>query len=132
MKKPNPVIETYMSPFAFTIGRDQPIATAHRMMRDYAIRHLPVLDGGRLVGLVSQRDLHVVETFGDVDPNKLRVEEAMTTDVFTVTRDTPLVDAVRTMVEKKLGSAVVMEGGKVVGVFTAIDAQRALLDLLTN
>src|SRR5690606_14910197 len=98
----------------------------------YEIRHLPVLDGGRLVGIVSQRDLHIVESFGDVDPNKLRVEEAMSVDVFTVTRDTLLVDAVRTMVEETLVSAVVMEGGKVVGVFTAIDAQRALLDLLTH
>ena len=56
MKK-NPLIETYMSPFAFTIGRDQTIATAHRMMREYEMRHLPVLDGWRLVGIVSLGDI---------------------------------------------------------------------------
>lgn len=124
-----PTVSDYMSPFAQTIGREQTLSTAHRMMRDNEIRHLPVLEGGRLVGLVSQRDLHFVET-GDVNPEKIRVEEAMSTDVFTVRRDTSLVEAVEAMVNNKYGSAVVMEGGKVLGMFTAIDAQRALLHAL--
>lgn len=125
-----PTIANYMSPFVQTIGREQTLATAHRMMRDNDIRHLPVLEGGRLVGIVSQRDLHFVETLAGIDPQKIRVEEAMSPDVFTVSRDTPLVEAVETMVTNKYGSAVVIEQGKVLGVFTAIDAQRALLDAL--
>jgi len=129
-KNATPLVGHYMSPFAQTIGRDQTLATAHRIMRENDIRHLPVLEGGRLVGIVSQRDLHFVESFSDVDPTKIRVEEAMSSDVFTVTRDTLLVEAVQTMVQNKYGSAVVIEGGKVLGMFTAIDAQRALLDAL--
>lgn len=125
-------IGMYMSPFVQTIGREQALATAHQMMREHGIRHLPVLEGGRLVGIVSQRDLHFVETVAGVDPQKIQVEEAMSEDVFTVRRDTPLVEAVEKMADAKYGSAVVIEEGKVLGVFTAIDAQRALLDLLNR
>lgn len=126
----NLLVEKYMSPFAQTIGRDQTIATAHRMMRENEIRHLPVLEGGKLVGIVSQRDLHFVETLAGVDPTRIRVDEAMSQDVFTVAPETKLEEAVETMIANKFGSAVVMKGGKVLGLFTAIDAQRALLDLL--
>jgi acetoin utilization protein AcuB len=125
-------VEQYMTRGAHTIGREQTLATAHRMMREHGFRHLPVLDGGKLVGIVSQRDLHLIETLADVNPDEVRVEEAMTTEVFTVRPDAPLAEVARTMADQKLGSAVVMVGEKVVGIFTAVDAHRALADLLTK
>jgi acetoin utilization protein AcuB len=50
-------VERFMTRSPLTIGQDQPLAAAHRMMREHRVRHLPVLDGGMLVGVVSQRDL---------------------------------------------------------------------------
>jgi acetoin utilization protein AcuB len=110
------------------IGAEQSMKTAHDLMRTHEIRHLPVLHGGKLIGLLSLRDLHLVETLPDVDPETVRVEEAMTQDVYAVEPKTPLKHVVKEMVARKLGSAVVVEGTKVVGVFTTIDA----LDLLAE
>jgi acetoin utilization protein AcuB len=114
------------------IGAEQSIAAAHHLMRTNGIRHLPVLHGGKLVGVVSQRDLHFIETLRDVNPETMSVEEAMTQDVFAVSPRTPLKEAVSEMAERKLGSAVVVEGQKIVGVFTTIDALDTLADILQD
>lgn len=126
----NHPIERYMTKSAHTIGREQTLATAHRVMREHGFRHLPVLDGGKLVGIVSQRDLHLIETLADVNPDEVHVEEAMTSEVFTVAPDAPLAEVARRMADQKYGSAVVMTGNKVVGIFTAVDAERALAEVL--
>ncbi len=110
------------------IGAEQSLKVAHEVMRKHDIRHLPVLHGGKLIGLLSLRDLHLVETLPNVDPELVRVEEAMTQDVYAVEPKTPLKQVVSEMAARKLGSAVVVEGSKVVGVFTTVDA----LDLLAE
>jgi acetoin utilization protein AcuB len=110
------------------IGAEQSMKSAHDLMRAHEIRHLPVLHGGKLIGLLSIRDLHLVETLPGVDPETVRVEEAMTQDVYAVEPKTPLKQVVKEMAARKLGSAVVVEGTKVVGLFTTIDA----LDLLAE
>ncbi len=112
------------------IGAEQSIAAAHHLMRTNGIRHLPVLHGGKLVGVVSQRDLHFIESLRDVNPEEVSVEEAMTQDVYAVTPRTPLKEIVTEMAERKLGSAVVVEGQKVVGVFTTVDALDTLAGIL--
>lgn len=112
------------------IGDEQSLRTAHELMQRYGIRHLPVLHGGKLTGVVSLRDLHLVETLRDVDPATVSVEEAMTQDVYTVGPKTPLKEVVKEMADRKLGSAVVVEGTSVVGVFTTVDALDVLADLL--
>ena len=71
-----PTIDQFMTRAPHTIGYHQTLATAHRMMRELSIRHLPVLDGGKLVGILSQRDLHFIETLKDVDPDEVPVSEA--------------------------------------------------------
>lgn len=119
-----------MSRTPLTIGRDQPMSEAHRLMRAHAIRHLPVLHGGRLVGLVSDRDLHLVETLRDVDPEKVTVEEAMSPEPYVIAPEQPIDAVVTAMAERKLGSAVVMRQREVLGIFTTIDALHAFAAVL--
>jgi acetoin utilization protein AcuB len=119
-----------MSPCVHSIGKDQTLATAHSMMRKWQIRHLPVLEGGKVLGLLSLRDLQWVETLRDVDPSKVSVVDAMTPDPYVITPDADLRSVVVEMATRKLGSALVARGSKVVGIFTTIDALRALLELL--
>jgi acetoin utilization protein AcuB len=121
-----------MTPTPHLIGAEQSMAAAHAVMRTNGIRHLPVLHGGKLVGVVSQRDLHFIESLEDVDPDDVRVEEAMTQDVYAVPPRTPLREVVSEMAERKLGSAVVVDGQKIVGVFTTVDALDTLAGLLAE
>jgi acetoin utilization protein AcuB len=122
-------IREYMSKAPLTIGRRQTLTTAHELMRGRRVRHLPVLEAGKLVGVVSQDDLHFLESLKDVEPDEVLVEEAMSADPYWVSATTPLSEVARTMARGKLGSTVVVDGGKVVGVFTATDALKILASL---
>ena len=121
-------IADYMTTSPHSIGSDQPLMHAHQVMRDHHIRHLPVLNGGRLVGILSDRDLAFVENLRDVDAAKVRVDEAMTPSPYLVKKTSSLGQVAREMAEHRYGSAVVMENDHVVGVFTTTDALRALAD----
>jgi acetoin utilization protein AcuB len=89
-----------------------------------------VLDDGQLVGVVSQRDLHLIESLQGVDPDAVSVSEAMSTDVFTVSPRTNLRKVATEMATRKLGSAVVVDDDAVVGVFTTIDALDVLVGVV--
>ena len=106
------------------------MAVAHRMMREHRVRHLPVLRGAKIVGLISDRDLNFVETLKDVDPKKVLVSEAMSSSPYVVSPDSPLDQVVAEMAEHKYGSAVVVQHDKVVGIFTTVDACTAFAELL--
>lgn len=125
-----PTIQKHMTTSPHAIGVDQPLALAHTMMKTHEIRHLPVLSGGHLVGLLSDRDLHLIETLRDVDPHKVLVEDAMSTSVYAVPPHAALDEVVTTMAERKYGCAVVMDHEHVVGMFTTVDACRTLGELL--
>jgi len=119
----------YMTVAPHSIGLDQSLTAAARRMRELKTRHLPVLEGGALKGIISQRDVALAEAFG-LDPDGLSVEEAMTAEPFTVAPSTPLSRVARALAAHKYGCAVVTEGTELRGIFTTTDALRALGDLL--
>jgi acetoin utilization protein AcuB len=119
-----------MTPLPHTIARTGSLSAAGRLMRDNHLRHLPVLDGGRIVGVVWQRALFLVELPPGVNPTDVRVEETLVQDVFTLSPTTPVGEAIETMVDRKVGSAIVCESDRVLGVYTSIDALQALRALL--
>jgi acetoin utilization protein AcuB len=127
-----PTIELYMTAAPHTIGPDQPLSAAHDLMRAHAIRHLPVLDGDALVGLVSLGDLHLLETLDEVDPREATVLEAMSEKPYAVSPREPLRQVAAEMAARKISSAVVVENERVVGIFTAVDGLRGLSLLLAQ
>jgi acetoin utilization protein AcuB len=107
------------------------MSQAHELMRSHRIRHLPVLEAGKLVGIVSDRDLHLIETLPDSDPDEVAVEEAMTEDVYVVSPDEPVDAVVERMAAHKYGCAIVANRrGLVEGIFTTVDAMQVLADVL--
>jgi acetoin utilization protein AcuB len=122
-------IDQYMTPAPHTIGAEQTVASAHQTMKELNVRHLPVLHGGELLGVVSDRDIAVVMGLKDAKPGELSVEDAIPLVPFTVAPTTPLSEVAQHMADHKFGSAVVMRGREVLGIFTTVDACRALADL---
>lgn len=125
-----PSVSETMTPSPLTIGQDQSMSVAHDMMRSHKVRHLPVLQGGRIVGIVSDGDLHLIETLDEVDPDDVTVEEAMTADPYCIAPETPLDEVVQTMADNKYGCAVVAKGSKVLGILTTTDVCRAFAAVL--
>jgi len=117
-----------LSPHA--IGHDQPLKLAQERMHQWGIRHLPVLDGGALVGVLSERDIALIGAISPQRVDALAVEEAMSTEPYAVAPETPAREVVQHMADYKYGCAVVMEQHKVVGIFTSTDALSVLATLL--
>ena len=125
-----PTVELYMTAPAYTIGPEQPLSAAHALMRAHAIRHLPVLEDGALVGLLSLGDLHLLETLDGVDPDEVTVREAMSEKPYAVDPHEPLRQVASDMATRKISSAVVVDDARVVCIFTAVDGLRGLSLLL--
>jgi acetoin utilization protein AcuB len=132
MSKPVPPISKYMTTTPRTAAASVTLAEAAQMMTASGIRHLPVVEGERLLGVISERDIQFVDAFPDVDPKKLTVGEAMIEKPYSVGPDVGLDEVAATMAEQKYGSAVIVQNGHVVGVFTTVDACRALSELLST
>jgi acetoin utilization protein AcuB len=97
------------------------------------IRHLPVVDDAdHLVGMLSTRDIAVAASVRGMDPTKITVANAMTAAPFTCPATTTLADVSFAMERDRLGSVIVTEGGKPVGMFTTTDAMRALRAMLAG
>lgn len=123
-------VESYMTASPETIGAEQTVSAAAERMREHGIRHLPVLHGGALVGILSDRDVALVESMPGVDMSELPVSEAMTAEPATVAPDADLVDVASKMAKHRWGAMVVVSDQSVVGVFTTTDALMALTEFV--
>lgn len=123
-------VSEYMTSGPFAVGPREPLGNAARLMDKYGLHHLPVSAEGKLVGIISGRDVELFKALAGGLLDDAVVEQAMTRDPYAVSPDTPLVEVVRTMAERRIGSAVVLEGGRVAGVFTATDAMHVLVGAL--
>ena len=130
MSKPIPSISKYMTTTPHTVSGSVTLAAAGRLMQEHGIRHLPVVDDGELLGMITDRDIKYVSSFGFVQPENVPIRGAMTEKPYTVAPETPLDEVAATMAEHKYGSAIVVQNGHVVGVFTTVDACSALSELL--
>lgn len=124
------LVKHWMTPALHSIGKDQPLGIAHQLMKEHQLRHLPVLDHGKLVGVISERDLYYLESIAGVDVAVEPVEEGMSQDVYSTSPESSLQEVVLEMANQKYGCAVVVERGKAVGIFTTTDALRLLATLL--
>jgi acetoin utilization protein AcuB len=130
MSKPIPSISKYMTTTPRTVSGSVTLAAAGRLMQEHDIRHLPVVDDGQLLGIITDRDIKYVSSFGFVQPESVPLRGAMSEKPYSVAPETPMDEVVATMAENKYGAAVVVQNGHVVGVFTTVDACRALSELL--
>ena len=121
-----PTIAECMTAAPYTIGDDQTLLETRKRMTKWHVRHLPVLFSGRLVGLISDRDVDIALS-ADRERTSL-VSDLMIESVYVAAPTEKVSHVVRTMMFRKLGAAVIAEQAKVLGVFTTTDALRLLAE----
>ncbi len=125
-----PTIMKYMTTTPHSVNAQEPIEIAYNMMKEHHIRHLPVLEEGQIKGIVSERDLRLAFSIRGIDPKTTKINEISNEDVFLVRPESKLDEVVRMMGEKKIGSVLVVDHHRLVGIFTTTDALHALDELL--
>ena len=127
MADTTPRLSDYMTSAPTTIATGTTIAEAAKLMSEQQIRHLPVVDSeGRPQGLLSERDVALLEGLDGLDASAMTVSTAMSKRTYTAEPTTAIDEVARQMAEHKYGSCLAVKEGKVVGVFTTVDACRAL------
>jgi len=114
---------------AVSIPPDTTLQDAYRTMQEKGFRHLLVVDGGRLAGVITDRDLRLATSAlapAPFAPGSL-VSDAMTRRPLTTDPSDPVEDAARTMRERKIGCLPVLEDDRVVGIVTGLDLLDALM-----
>jgi CBS domain-containing protein len=113
-----------------TLDVNDELSLANDIMRLGRIRHLPVVDGTRLVGIISERDLFrtsLAQALGYATKDTrdvmkgLRIKDVMVTGVITIPPEMELCEATKIMMEEKIGCLPVVEDGRLVGLITETD-----------
>ena len=127
----NTKIADVMTALPHSIGSDQSVAVAKKMLHEYRIRHLPVREGGNLIGIVSERDLWFALKDEKTEPEQLKIKDVFTPEPYSVTPETTVVEVAHAMAEQGIGCVLVVQQGQLVGIFTTVDACRLLGQVLS-
>lgn len=124
-----PPMKAVMTPFPYWVDIEAPVARARTMMREHAIRHLPVMEGGNLVSVLGERELQRATEGSDAN---LRVRDVCEPGPYVVELFEPLDRVLSHMAEHRLDSVLVTKDGKLAGIFTVSDACRHFGKLLRS
>ena len=122
-------IGEHMTPVPYSVGDDQTLAEASLRMRDLDVRHMPVMRGSRLVGILSQRDVAVHKARSTAHLDELMVADAMTREPYHVPSTTLLAEVARTMGTHRYGATLIVDDGEVKGIFSTTDGMFVLARL---
>ena len=112
---------------------DDALVDVRERMMAHKIRHVPVVDEGAIVGIISARDIDTLERYPHADLSRAIVADAMTPTPYVVSVRTPVDQVVRAMAAHRWGSAVVVDRNKRVrGIFTTVDALGLLAALTVS
>ncbi len=110
-----------------SVPEETPLSQILRLMRAGEIRHVLVMQGDRLSGIFSSRDVHRVVGMDGGAPIDVAVGALMTEDPVTVAPGAPLLEAAREILDRKIGALPVTEAGRPIGILTSQDALEALI-----
>ena len=123
-------VDEFTTPNPVTAREEQSIDELRQIMHDCGVRHLPVVRDGKVVGVVSDRDVRVAQGLGTEHRFQVRAADIMATDPVMVPASMPLDRVAFTMSDRKIGSVIVNEDdGEFLGIFTVTDALNALIEI---
>jgi acetoin utilization protein AcuB len=129
-----PIVGTVMTSFPYFVEADDTATKMEQLMDQHGIRHLPVQHKGKVVGIVSERDLHhyVKRSRPQEEKDKIHARDIMVSDPYVVPFRTPLSEVVFEMARRRIGSVIVQRHGKLAGILSSIDVCRILGEYLEN
>ena len=125
-------VQDVMTSNPTSVVADNPVVEAARIMKEKDVGIVPVVEGGRLVGAVTDRDIAVRVVAEGKDPQSVRVREIASTDVVTVDPQQDLDEALRLMATHQVRRLPVVEGGRLVGIVAQADVAREADDKKTG
>ena len=127
-----PPVSTLMTPFPYFVHPDEPVSRVLALMREHDIRHVPVKEEDRVVGLISETDLRWLTSprGASVDPESVRVREVPVPPPYSVELTAPLGPVLLEMARLHVGAAIVLRSGRLAGIITETDVCRALGSVL--
>jgi len=124
-------IEDEMTEYPTIASSKMPVTEAIELMKKHDIRHLPVIEKGIVIGIISDRDLRQAELLSDA--MTMVVSDVMTAYPYCVQVGTPLSEVAYEMAKHKYGCVVILNRiSRVVGIFTTTDGMRVLSEILNN
>ena len=124
------LVKERMNPRFITIGPDASLAEARALLDQHRIRHLPVVEDGNPVGIITDRDIRSAAPASSL--GQVKVGEAMTKNLIMVTPDTQVQEAAKLMVTHRIGGLPVQKEGKLVGIITETDLLNALVETMDH
>jgi acetoin utilization protein AcuB len=133
------LVERRMKANPITVGPQDSFRHAMNLIRQRGIRHLPVVEGGRLVGIVTDRDLRQASPSAATSLEihelhylleKVKIRDIMTSEVVTATPEMPIEEAARLMLTHRIGSLPVLRGTTLVGIITETDILSAFVEVM--
>lgn len=122
-----PPVKAVMTPFPHSIEAGEPMIKAREMMTGYGFHHLPVIDQGELVGVISEPDLRRAES---ADRGAHQVADVTRQESFLVDLSEPLDRVLSKMARLQVGSVLVVKEDRLAGIFTVTDACRSFAECL--
>ncbi|MGE0633772.1 MAG: CBS domain-containing protein [Pseudobdellovibrionaceae bacterium] len=126
-----PSVKKYMTTTPYAINFESTVEEAMKMMKKNQIRHLPVMNGKKF-GVISDRDLKFAMSLSGFDPKAAKVKDICEVDPYTTEPTTSISDVSAELAERRVGSALVVDNGHLVGILTTTDICRALNDMCNN
>lgn len=129
-----PAVSSLMRPFPYFAEPYTPISQIIQLMDEHRIRHLPIKQNDRIIGIVSERDLRWLGNPKLDLPitDEIPVCHIMIYDPYVAEIDTPLPVVIDEMSRQKIGAAIIVRSGKLAGIVTTIDLCQALSELLKD
>ena len=123
-------VNKYMTKTPSFVSKDEKVLNAKKMMYQLGCTHLPVLEAGNVVGVISERDILYLFQIESEDIENLTVEEAMTEDFYAANVDDDITSVSRYMADNRIGSAIILDhNNKLAGIYTYTDALKAIVDI---
>jgi CBS domain-containing protein len=129
-----PIVGAVMTSFPYFVESNDSVSKIEQMMDEHGIRHLPVQEQGKLIGIVSERDLHHLVNRMASKESKLKTlaRDIMIADPYVAVFNTPLNEVVAQMALRHIGSVIVVRRGKLAGILSSIDVCRIFAEYLES